>query len=113
LTKSVGVIRVKVPLDLHAVATGSAAFALATPLRVRELLSLAVRDAIGMRAPRDMFARNLRRTLAGFERGTFTLTVNGRVLDDAETVIVCEGVAEVRFFLNDQFITRATAHAQA
>ena len=64
------VIRVRVPLDLHAVATdGSAAFALATPLRVRELIALAVREAIGARAPHDKFLRSMRRAARRLSQG--------------------------------------------
>jgi hypothetical protein len=97
------VIRVRVPLDLHAVATGdSAAFALATPLRVRELLAMAVREAIGMRAPQDKFTRSVHRTLAGLEAGDFTVSIDGRTFDDADEVVVCEGTADVRFFLNQR-----------
>jgi len=95
------VIRIRVPLDLHAVATdGATAFALATPLRVRELLAMAVREAIGALAPPDKFHRSVRRTLAGFERGDFEVTVDGRAVRDADVVVVCEGCADVRFFLN-------------
>lgn len=93
-------IRVRVPLDLHAVAVdGSAAFALATPLRVRELLALAVREAIGSRAPYDKFLRSVHRTLAGLASGDYIVDINGRTFDDAEAVVVCEGTADVRFFL--------------
>ena len=95
------VIRVRVPLDLHAVtAAGSAAFALATPLRVRELLALAVREAIGERAPHDKLARSVTRTLAGLEAGDFTVDIDGRPFTDGDAVVVCEGEATVRFFLN-------------
>ncbi len=97
--KTTRVIRVRVPLDLHAVASGgSAAFALATPLRVRDLLALAVREAIGARAPYDKFQRSVRRTLAGLAAGDFTIDVNGRHFSDAESVIVCDGTVNVRFF---------------
>ncbi len=93
-------IRVRVPLDLHAVAScGSAAFALATPLRVRELLALAVREAIGARAPHDKFQRSMKRTLAGLAAGDFTVDVNGRHFTDGDAVVVCAGTADVRFFL--------------
>ncbi|MGZ3496011.1 MAG: hypothetical protein ACXWNK_01425 [Vulcanimicrobiaceae bacterium] len=93
-------IRVKVPLDLHAVArNGSAAFALATPLRIRELVALAVREAIGARAPHDKFARSVRTTLAGLAAGRFTIDVDGRSFADAEDVVVCAGTASVRFYL--------------
>jgi hypothetical protein len=94
------VIRVRVPLDLHAVASsGSAAFALATPLRVRELLALAVREAIGARAPHDKFKRSMHRTLAGLAAGDFTVDIDGRSYCDVETVVVCEGTADVRFYV--------------
>ncbi|MHB8141320.1 MAG: hypothetical protein ACYDHD_08770 [Vulcanimicrobiaceae bacterium] len=100
MPKLVVVIRVRVPLDLHAVATaGSAAFAMATPLRVRELLAFAVREAIGLRAPIDKLERSLRRTLAGLERGDYLLTVDGRPYYDGEDVVVCSNPADVRFFL--------------
>ncbi len=67
------------PLDIHAVASsGSGAFALATPLRVRDLISLAVREAIGLRAPQDKFARNLGTTLVGLSSGRYTVDINGR-----------------------------------
>jgi hypothetical protein len=94
------VIRVRVPLDLHAVATdGSAAFALATPLRVRELIALAVREAIGARAPQDKFLRSMHRTLAGLAKGDFTVDVDGRQFADADVVVMCGGTANVRFFV--------------
>ncbi len=93
-------IRVRVPLDLHAVAcSDSGAFALATPLRVRDLLSLAVREAIGSRAPADAFARSLRATLAGLSTGRFTLDIDGRHFSDAEAVVVCRDTADIRFFI--------------
>lgn len=94
-----GVIRVRVPLDLHAVASGgSVAFALATPLRVRDLLALAVREAIGVRAPYDTFQRSMHRTLAGLAAGDFMLDINGRPFDDCEAVVMCESTVDVRFF---------------
>ncbi|HEV3090151.1 MAG TPA: hypothetical protein VGX91_01775 [Candidatus Cybelea sp.] len=96
-------IRVKVPLDLHAVAVGgSGAFALATPLRVRDLLAFAVREAIGMRAPRDKFSRSVHRTLAGLAAGDFTIDVNGRSFTDADSIVVCEGTVDIRFFLGQR-----------
>ena len=92
-------IRVRVPLDLHAVAAGgSVAFALATPLRVRELVALAVREAIGARAPHDKFQRSIVRTLAGLAAGDFTVDINGRHFADPDAVVVCEGTADIRFF---------------
>lgn len=96
-------IRVRVPLDIHAVASsGSGAFALGTPLRVRDLLSLAVREAIGSRAPADKFARSLRATLLGLSSGRFTVDVNGRLFSDAESVVMCGPIADVRFFLSER-----------
>ncbi len=93
-------IRVRVPLDLHAVTcNGSGAFALATPLRVRDLLSLAVREALGTRAPADKFARGMRSTLHGLSSGRFTVEINGRLFSDADAVVVCGDVADVRFFI--------------
>lgn len=94
-------IRVRVPLDIHAVASsGSGAFALGTPLRVRDLLSLAVREAIGNRAPADKFARSLRAILLGLSNGHFTVAINGRTYGDAEKVVMCDSTADVRFFLS-------------
>ncbi len=94
-------IRVKVPLDLHAVsAGGSAAFALATPVRIRDLLRFAVREAIGLRAPHDKFLRSVHRTLAGLASGDFTIDVDGRTFADADAVVMCEGTADIRFFVS-------------
>ncbi len=81
------VIRVRVPLDLHAVA------------RVRSLLALAVREAIGALAPSDKFDRSMHRTLKGLENGDYALTVDGRIIRDADAVVVCEDTADVRFYL--------------
>lgn len=93
-------IRVRVPLDIHAVAcSGSSAFALATPLRVRDLLSLAVREVIGARAPQDKFARSMRTTLLGLSSGRFTVAIDGRHFSNADDVVVCGEVASVRFFV--------------
>lgn len=90
----------RVPLDLHTVAAGgSTAFALATPLRVCELLALAVREVIGTRAPNDKFLRSMRRTLAGLDSGDYIVDINGRIFTDRNAVVVCEGTADVRFFL--------------
>jgi hypothetical protein len=102
-------IRVKVPLDVHAVAIGgSGAFALATPLRIRDLLAFAVREVLGARAPSDKFSRSMHRTLAGLASGDYIVTVNGRGFADADAIVVCEGTADVRFFLNQR--RRATLH---
>jgi hypothetical protein len=93
-------IRVKVPIDLHAVAAGcSGAFALATPIRIRQLIAFAVREAIGARAPDDKFSRSMHRTLAGLESGDFIVDVNGRTFADADAIVVCESSADIRFFI--------------
>lgn len=93
-------IRVRVPLDLHAVATsGSAAFAFATPLRVRDLLAFSVREAIGARAPYDKFERSMVRTLAGLAAGDFVVDIDGRTFSDGNAVVMCEGSVAVRFFI--------------
>lgn len=95
-----GVIRVRVPLDLHAVASGgSVAFALATPLRVRDVLALAVREAIGARAPHDKFQRSMLRTLSGLAAGDFMLDIDGRHFADCEAVVMCESTVDIRFFM--------------
>ena len=94
-------IRVRVPLDLHTVACGGpVAFALATPLRIRELVALAVRQAIGAKAPQDKFQRSVVRTLEGLASGDFSVDIGGRHFTDAETVVVCEGTVDVRFFVS-------------
>jgi hypothetical protein len=96
-------IRVKVPLDLHAVAVGgSGIFALATPLRIRDLLRFAVREAIGSRAPTDKFTRSMHRTLVGLASGDFTIDVDGRSFTDPDAVVVCERSVAVRFFLSQR-----------
>ncbi len=96
-------IRVRVPLDLHAVAVGgSGTFALVTPLRIRDLLKFAVREAIGARAPHDKFSRSVHRTLAGLAAGDFIIEVDGRSFADADAIVVCEGTADVRFFLSQR-----------
>ena len=96
-------IRVKVPLDLRAVAAGgSSAFALATPLRIRDLIKYVVREAIGARAPQDKFVRSIHRTLAGLVSGDFTIDVDGRSFADPDAVVVCETSANVRFFLTNR-----------
>lgn len=93
-------ISVRVPLDIHAVAAnGSGAFALATPVRVADLISLAVREAIGGRAPQDKFARSVRATLGGLARGMYFVDIDGRCFTDADDVVMCGAVATVRFFL--------------
>ncbi len=99
--KESGVIRVRVPLDLHAVSTtGSAAFAFATPLRVRDVLAFAVREAIGARAPHDKFQRTMKSMLSAMAAGDFTVDIDGRSYSEADAVVLCEGTAMVRFFVS-------------
>lgn len=93
-------IRVRIPLDLEAVARdANGVFALATPLRVRELLALAVREAIGELAPADKFTRSICRTISGLCSGDYVLDIDGRIYADPEAVVVCGGTADVRFFV--------------
>ncbi|HET7814835.1 MAG TPA: hypothetical protein VFL13_10730 [Candidatus Baltobacteraceae bacterium] len=90
----------RVPLDIHAVsANGSGAFALATPVRVGDLVSLAVREAIGARAPHDKFIRSVRSTLSGLAGGRFFVDIDGRCYSDADDVVMCGATARVRFFV--------------
>lgn len=96
------VIRVTVPIDIGTVAqTACGAFALATPLRVDELLTVAVREALGMRAPQDKRDRVLRATLAGFEAGQFVVDIDGRIYDRPESVVLCAGAVRLRFFSSE------------
>lgn len=91
--------RVTVPIDVSAVAsTASAAFALATPLRVGDLVATAVLEALGPRAPQDKRERVLRSTIAGLVAGTYVVEIDGRVYTDPEDVAVCSGIAALRFF---------------
>lgn len=93
-------VRVNVPLDLSVLAnTACTAFALATPLRIDELVALAVREAQGGRAPLDKINRNIRATLSGLYSGSFLVDVDGRTFKDPRAVVMCERWADVRFFL--------------
>ncbi|MDQ6930275.1 MAG: hypothetical protein M3126_06390 [Candidatus Eremiobacteraeota bacterium] len=93
-------IRIKVPLDIHAIATTAcAAFAAATPMRLDRLVALAVREAQGPRAPLDRVERSVAATLAGLHAGHFTVDVDGRTFTDPKAVVVCTAQAGVRFFL--------------
>jgi len=92
-------LRVAVPIDVSAVSrTASTAFALATPLRVRDLLTAAVIEALGPRAPQDKRERVIGSTLAGLTSGTYVVEIDGRVYTDPNDVAVCSGVATLRFF---------------
>jgi hypothetical protein len=91
--------RVAVPIDVSAVSsTASTAFALATPLRVGDLLAVAVIEALGPRAPQDKRERVVRSTLAGLRAGSFVLEIDGRLYTDPDEVAVCSGTATLRFF---------------
>jgi hypothetical protein len=93
------VIRVPIPIDVGTIAqTASPTFALATPLRVDRLLVLAVCEALGGRAPQDKRKRGIDATLAGFLAGRFVVDVDGRTYDRPDAVVVCAGVATLRFF---------------
>jgi len=92
-------LRVAVPIDVSAVTrTASTAFALATPLRVGDLLTAAVIEALGPRAPQDKRDRVVRNTLAGLTSGTYVVEIDGRVYGDPDDVAVCSGTATLRFF---------------
>ena len=93
-------LRVAVPIDVSAVSqAASTAFALATPLRVADLLAAAVIEALGPRAPQDKRERVVRSTLDGFGSGEFVVEIDGRMYDDLDDVAVCSGTAMLRFFL--------------
>ena len=108
--KNASVVRVNVPLDLSVVrSTACAAFALATPMRIEEIVALAVREAQGARAPVDKIKRCIRTTLAGFYAGNFVVDVDGRAFRDPRTVVMCERWANVRFFLRTRTVKRKRA----
>jgi len=93
------VIRVPVPVDIGTiVAEGSGAFALATPLRVGELLALAVREVLGSHAPHDKLERGIRTTLGGLRAGKFVVDIDGRIFVDPDDVVICSQYAALRFF---------------
>jgi hypothetical protein len=103
------VIRVPVPIDVGTIAeTASCAFALATPFRVERLLVLAVHEALGMRAPQDKRERAVRATLTGFTQGKFVVDIDGRIYDRPDAVVVCTGVAVLRFFSTEGQRQRAS-----
>jgi hypothetical protein len=97
--KRVAVIRISVPIDVGTiVATACSAFAFATPLRVDALVELAIREALGTRAPHDKRERAVRTTLAGFRAGKFVVDVDGRLYDRPEAVVVATGIVSLRFY---------------
>ncbi len=92
-------IRVPIPIDVGTiVATASSAFSFATPLRVEYLLTLAIAEALGARAPQDKRERSVRAALDGLREGRYIVDVDGRLFDRPEAVVVCSGVATLRFF---------------
>ncbi len=96
------VLRVPIPIDLATIAaTASGAFALATPLRVDRLIALAIAQSLGNRAPQDKRERSIRTNLNAFRAGEFVVDVDGRIYDRPESVVVCSGVATLRFFANE------------
>jgi hypothetical protein len=104
------VVRVSVPIDVGMIAaTTSSVFALATPLRVDELLAFAVVQAIGQHAPPDKRDRSVRATLAGFRDGRFVIAVDGRIYDRADAVVVAAGVVTLRFYSTEQRWRRVPA----
>ena len=92
-------LRVAVPIDVSAVTrTASTAFALATPLRVGDVLIAGVIEALGPRAPQDKRERVVRSTLAGLASGTYEIEIDGRRYSDPDHVVVCSGTVAIRFF---------------
>jgi hypothetical protein len=97
------VIRVAIPIDVGMIgATGSGAFALATPLRVGYLVALAIREALGARAPEEKRRRTVRTTLAGLAAGRFVVDVDGRLFRSPDDVVVCAGIVALRFFMSER-----------
>ncbi|MBC5800834.1 MAG: hypothetical protein GIX03_12610 [Candidatus Eremiobacteraeota bacterium] len=92
-------IRVPIPIDVGTIAaTGGSIFAAATPLRVEQLVVLAVHEALGARAPFDKRERSVRTALDGLYAGKFVLDVDGRICRRGDDVILCAGTATLRFF---------------
>jgi hypothetical protein len=101
-------IRVRVPIDVNAVlCADSIAFALATPLRVGELLTHAVLDALGPRAPQDKRERMVASTHAGLNAGAFIVEIDGRTYEHCDDVAVVAGVANLRFYRRERRDTAA------
>ena len=88
------------PLFVVVASTACTAFALATPLRIEELVALAVREAQGAKAPLDKIKRCIGATLSGLRSGSFLVDVDGRMFGDPRAVVMCERWANVRFFLH-------------
>lgn len=96
-------IRVSVPIDVATVLqSDSSAFALATPLRVGELLTHAVLEALGPRAPQDKRERAIASIHRGLNDGAFLLEIDGRTYEHCDEVAVVSGTATVRFFRRER-----------
>ena len=96
-------IRVRVPIDVNAVlCADSTAFALATPLRVGELLTHAVLDVLGPRAPQDKRERMVASTHAGLNAGAFIVEIDGRRYEHCDEVAVVAGFAHLRFYRRER-----------
>ena len=92
-------ISVPVPIDVHIIgATGSDTFARATPLRVAQVIALAICESLGSRAPADKRARTLQATIDGLRAGHFVLEIDGRIFRAPDEIVVCAGTATLRFF---------------
>ncbi len=92
-------IRVLVPIDVGTVAaTACSVFALATPLRVEQLVVLAVGEALGARAPHDKRERAIATVLDGLRAGKFVVDVDGRLYERGNDTALCAGTATLRFF---------------
>jgi len=101
-------IRISVPIDVNAVAvSASAAFALATPLRVEDVVVAAVIEALGPRAPQDKRERVVGRTLERFDAGDFVVEIDGRLYASRDDVAVCAGIASLRFFARRAYMRAA------
>jgi hypothetical protein len=79
-------------------ATGSAAFSFATPLRLAELLAIAVASAIGSRAPHDKLERSVRAAYAALMAGEYVVDVDGRRYRSLDDIVMCGHEATLRFF---------------
>jgi hypothetical protein len=96
------VIRLAIPIDVRIIAnTACSAFALVTPLRVEQLLRLAVYEVLGTRAPADKRERSVRAALDGLREGSFVIDIDGKIFDCPDDVVVCAGTATLRFFSNE------------
>jgi hypothetical protein len=93
------VVRVAIPTDsATVVATGSAAFSFATPLRLAELLKIAVSSTIGSRAPVDKLERSVRAVYAALMAGECVVDVDGRTYGCLDDIVMCGREATLRFF---------------